>query len=152
MPGAALELEAGLDRASVWSPAMMLTLAHTWSGDVVEPLGTAAFTLDLVSLDACPLRLVVLRVEARACAAGSLGRLAAQGSRTFDPGSVARAFATAGGAARLAVPSGSRVQVRIRFGAGAPLWRDAFQFDRDVFHRVASVTLVGDVGLGVRFP
>jgi hypothetical protein len=152
MPGAALELEAGLDRASLWSPAMMLTLAHAWSGDVVEPLGTAAFTLDLVSLDACPLRLVVLRVEARACAAGSLGRLAAQGSRTFDPGSVARAFATAGGAARLAVPSGSRVQVRVRVGAGVPLWRDAFQFDRDVFHRVASVTLVGDVGLGVRFP
>ena len=152
MPGAALELEAGLDRASIWSPAMMLTLAHTWSGDVVEPLGTAAFTLDLVSLDACPLRLVVLRVEARACAAGSLGRLAAQGSRTFDPGSVARAFATAGGAARLAVPSGARVQFRVRFGVGAPLWRDAFQFDRDVFHRVASVTLVGDVGLGVRFP
>jgi hypothetical protein len=152
MPGAALELEAGLERASIWSPAMMLTLAHTWSGDVVEPLGTAAFTLDLVSLDACPLRLVLLRVEARACAAGSLGRLAAQGSRTFDPGSVARAFATAGGAARLAVPSGSRVQVRIRFGAGATLWRDAFQFDRDVFHRVASVTLVGDVGVGVRFP
>jgi hypothetical protein len=152
MPGAALELEAGLERASILSPAMMLTLAHAWSGDVVEPLGTAAFTLDLVSLDACPLRLLLLRVEARACAAGSLGRLAAQGSRTFDAGSVARPFATAGGAARLVLPSGSRVQVRIRVGAGATLWRDAFQFDRDVFHRVASVTLVGDVGLGVRFP
>src|SRR5262249_59387171 len=108
--------------------------------------------LDLLGLDAGPFRLVLLRVEARAGGAGSVGRLAAQGSRTFDPGSVARAFATAGGAARLAVPSGSRVQLRVRFGAGATLWRDAFQFDLDVFHRVGSVTLVGDVGVGVRFP
>jgi hypothetical protein len=107
--------------------------------------------LDLVGLDLCPLRLAV-GVEIRACAAGSLGRLTAQGSNAYDPRSVARPFATAGGTARLSLAFGSRVEARARLGAGATLWRDAFEFSPDVFHRVASVTLVGDVGIGVRFP
>ena len=95
---------------------------------------------------------MVLRLEARLCAAASAGRLAAEGSNTFDPRSVARPFATAGGAARLAVPFGGRVQVGIRLGAGATLWRDAFEFTPEVFHRAASVTLMGALGIGVRFP
>jgi hypothetical protein len=152
MPGLALEVQAALDRASLWSPAVILTLSHVWSGDLAEADGHAAFALDLLGLDACPLRVVVFRLEARACAAGALGRLSAQGSVTYDPRSVERPFATAGGALRLEVPIGSRVEVRGRFGAGAALWRDAFEFTPDVFHRVGSVTLVGDVGLGVRFP
>jgi hypothetical protein len=152
MPGIALEVQAALERASIWSPALVLTLAHVWSSDWTEPAGTAEFTLDLLGLDICPVRVALFQVEARACAAGSLGRLAAQGSNTYDPSSVARPFATAGGTARLALPIGSRVEVRARFGAGATLWRDAFEFTPEVFHRVASVTLVGDVGVGVRFP
>jgi hypothetical protein len=152
MPGVGVEIEAGLERGTILSPALMLSLAHVWSGDVVEPAGTAAFTLDLVSLDLCPGRLLVSRVEARLCAAGSVGRLAAQGSNTFDAASVTRPFATAGAAARLAVALGARFQLRVRVGAGATLWRDAFEFTPEVFHRAASVTLVGDVGIGVRFP
>jgi hypothetical protein len=65
---------------------------------------------------------------------------------------VVRPFGTAGGTARLGMVLGGRVELRARFGAGATLWRDAFQFSPNVFHRVASVTLVGDVGVGVRFP
>ena len=98
------------------------------------------------------MRVVLLRLEVRACAAASVGRLAAQGSHTYDPRSVARPFGTAGGTVRLTVPVVWRVEVRARFGVGAALWRDAFEFTPDVFHRVASVTLVGDVGVGVRFP
>jgi len=152
MPGLGIEVQAGLERGSVWSPALVLSLAHAWRGDVREDAGTAAFSLDLVSLDVCPARVVVLRLEARVCAAGSAGRLAGEGSNTFDPRSVSRPFATAGGAARLAVPFGGRVQVGIRLGAGATLWRDAFEFTPEVFHRAASVTLMGAVGVGVRFP
>jgi hypothetical protein len=152
MPGLALEAQAALDRASILSPALVLTLTHVWSGDQMQPGGTAAFTLDLLALDACPFRVAVLALEARACAAGSLGRLAAQGSQTYDAASVASPFATVGGTLRLAVLFGSRVELRARFGAGATLWRDAFRFNREVFHQVASVTLVGDVGIGVRFP
>ena len=152
MPGVALEVQAALDRTSIWSPAVILTLSHVFSADLSEPDGRATFTLDLLGLDACPVRVVLLRLEARACAAASVGRLAAQGSHTYDPRSVARPFATAGGTVRLTVPVVWRVEVRARFGVGAALWRDAFEFTPDVFHRVASVTLVGDVGVGVRFP
>jgi hypothetical protein len=152
MPGVGVELQAGLEQGSIWSPALMLSFAHVWSGDVIETAGIAAFTLDQVALDVCPARVVLLRLEARICAAGSVGRLAARGSNTYDPASVARPFATAGGAARLALPFGSRLQLRIRLGVGGTLWRDAFEFNPEVFHRAASVTLVGDVGIGVRFP
>ncbi len=152
MPGVALEVQAALDRTSIWSPAVILTLSHVFSADLSEPDGRATFTLDLLGLDVCPVRVVLLRLEARACAAASVGRLAAEGSHTYDPRSVARPFATAGGTVRLTVPVVWRVEVRARFGVGAALWRDAFEFTPDVFHRVASVTLVGDVGVGVRFP
>jgi hypothetical protein len=152
MPGIALDLQAALDRASIWSPAAILTLSHVWSADLSEPAGRAAFTLDLLGLDACPVRVVLLRLEARGCVAGSVGRLAARGSNTYDPRSVSRPFATAGGAVRLTLPVAWRVEARARFGVGAALWRDAFEFTPDVFHRVASVTLVGDLGIGVRFP
>jgi hypothetical protein len=152
MPGVAVEAQAALDRSSIWSPAVILTLTHAWTNELVEPDGHAVFTLDLASLEACPLRVVVSLLEARLCAAGSLGRLAARGSITYDPRSAARPFATAGGTIRLSVPVVWRVEIRARFGAGAALWRDAFEFSPAVFHRVDSVTLVGDLGIGVRFP
>ena len=151
LAGAGIEVQASLDRASPWSPAIVLTLAHLWSADSTEADGVAEFSMDLLTLDLCPLRLAASWVEARACAAGSLGRLAAQGSNTYTPMSSSRPFATAGATARLALPLGSRVAILARFGAGATLWRDAFEFIPTVFHRVGSVTLVGDVGVGVQF-
>jgi len=152
VPGPAIEIQAAFDRASILSPAVALTFAHLWSDALNEDGGTAAFTLDLVGLDACPIRLGLFRLEARVCAAGQVGRLAAQGSNTYDPRSVSRPFAMAGGTVRFAILLPWRIEVRARVGAGATLWRDAFEFTPDVFHRVASVTLVGDVGIGVRFP
>ncbi len=152
VPGPAIEIQAAFDRASILSPALALTFAHLWSDALNEDGGTAGFTLDLVGLDACPVRLGLSRLEARVCAAGQVGRLAAQGSNTYDPRSVSRPFATAGGTVRFAILLPWRIEVRARFGVGATLWRDAFEFTPEVFHRVASVTLVGDVGIGVRFP
>ena len=81
MPGVAVEVLGGLDRASVWSPALAMSFAHLWSGPSRPAGGTAEFTFDVVALDACPLRIVAFHVEARACAAGALGRLAARGIR-----------------------------------------------------------------------
>jgi len=119
MPGVALAVQAALDRASIWSPAVILTLSHVFTADLSEPDGRAMFTLDLLGLDACPLRVVVFRLEARACAAGSVGRLSAQGSHTYDPRAVSRPFATAGGTLRLTVPVVWRVELRGRFGGPA---------------------------------
>ena len=57
MPGIAIYGMAALERDGVWSPALFLGATHVWRDDLSEPGGTASFTLDAASLDACPLRL-----------------------------------------------------------------------------------------------
>jgi hypothetical protein len=141
-----------LDRDSIWSPAVFASFAHVAADDFVEPGGTAAFSLDTAAIDLCPLRLPSSPFSVAACASGAVGRLSARASNTYEPRSASRPFATAGGALVLAVPFGAWFELRGRFGAGASLIRDAFEFTPKVFHRVGSVTLVGDLGLGVRFP
>ena len=75
--------------------ALLVASASCKRGDAnAEPAGNAAFTLDLLGLDACPVRVVLLRLEARACAAASVGRLSARGSNTYDPRSVVRPLRT----------------------------------------------------------
>ena len=99
-----IEVQAALDRdVDLVARAGADAVARLERRPDREPGGIAAFTLDLLALDACPSASRCSALEARACAAGSLGRLAAQGSHTYDPRSVARPFATAGGTVRLAV-------------------------------------------------
>jgi hypothetical protein len=139
------------DRNALWSPALILSLMHTWSGNLAEAGSTAAFTLDAVTLDACPTRLQLAIAEARICATASAGRLFAEGSDTFSPASAARLVASAGGAASIGLEFGA-FELSGRFGAGASLDRPSYQFVPEVFHRVAAVTLTASFGVGIRFP
>src|SRR5262249_30387272 len=75
IPGISAYALAGLDRESIWSPAVMLGATHAWSGGIAEWGGTAFFTLDAASLDACALRLGPLAFEVRACGSALVGRL-----------------------------------------------------------------------------
>jgi hypothetical protein len=152
LPGFSLHALAALDRDGIWSPALVLRGTHAWTDGLVEPGGTASFALDAVTLDACALRLRLAPVEARACATGMVGRLAASGSNTYLPGSAARPYAAGGGALLAAADLGRFFVISGRFGAGASLIRDSFEFAPAVFHRTAAVTLAGSLGLGVRFP
>jgi hypothetical protein len=152
MYGIALIGALTVDRDSIWSPAVSASLAHVSADDFAESGGTAAFSLDTATLDLCPLRLVSSPFAVGACASGLLGRFSARGSKTYSPQADSGSFATVGGAVLLTVALGARFELRGRFGAGASLIRDRFEFTSVVFHRVASVTLVGDLGLGVRFP
>src|SRR5262249_11950876 len=79
LPGFSLHALAALDRDGLWSPALILWGTHAWTDSLVEPGGTASFTLDAATLDACALRLRLAPVEARACATGMVGRLVASG-------------------------------------------------------------------------
>src|SRR4029077_9907630 len=54
--GLGIEVSVALDRASVWSPLLGLRVTHGARNGLVEPGGTAGFTLDAISLDACPIR------------------------------------------------------------------------------------------------
>jgi hypothetical protein len=152
LPSVGIYLVAALDRDAVWSPALVVSATHAWSSGLVEPGGTAAFTLDAASLDACALRLHLGFWEARACATALYGRLAASGSETYSPASTSRPFAAAGGAVLMSLALGPLFELTGRVGAGASLIRDSFAFSPAVFHRTAAVTVTAGLAVGVRFP
>jgi hypothetical protein len=152
LPGLGIYLIAALDREALWSPAVVVAGTHAWSGGLLEPGGTASFTLEAVTLDACALRLHLAPFEARACGTALYGRLGATGSETYSPATASRPFAAAGGAVLLSLELGRLFELSGRFGATASLIRDSFAFTPAVFHRTAAVTIAAGLGLGVRFP
>jgi hypothetical protein len=157
MTGLAVRVFAALNRtagrrASIWSPAVRLTAAHAWRSGIDEPGGTAAFALDVLSLDVCPIRLPVAAVDLRACAAAMAGRLSAAGSDTYSPSSQERPFVSLGGSAILSVTLGPHLELSGGFGAGDAPIRDSFEFSPQVFHRVSALIWAADLGLGLRFP
>jgi hypothetical protein len=152
LPGLGVYLVAALDREALWSPAVVVAGTHAWSNGLLETGGTAAFTLDALTLDACPLRLHLSPLEARACGTALYGRLTAVGSETYSPATSARPFAAAGGAVLLSLELGRFFELSGRVGASASLIRDSFAFAPAVFHRTAAVTFAAGLGLGVRFP
>src|SRR5437762_1464135 len=79
-PGVAVYGMAELDRGGLWAPALFVGATHVWRNDLAESGGTASFTLDAASVDACPLRLGWSRLVARPCASALVGRLASTGT------------------------------------------------------------------------
>jgi hypothetical protein len=150
--GVGLYLLAALDRDALWSPAAIVRGTHAWSNGLAETGGTASFTLDALALDACALRVHAGSFEARACATGLYGRLAASGSETYAPAAASRPYAVAGGALVMSVAAGRLLELSARLGGGASLVRDSFAFSPNVFHRTAAATFSGSLGVGVRFP
>jgi hypothetical protein len=152
MPGVAAYAILGIDRQSLWSPAVVLGLSHAQRSGLHETGGTASFALDAVSLDACAIRYRRSVLEARACAAGLLGQLSAHGTDTFAGASAYRPFATAGAAGMLGVRLGSRIELLARLGAGYALVRDSFEFAPNVFYRVAPVITTATLALELHEP
>jgi len=153
MPGIAVYGMAALDGDGLWAPALFVGGTHAWRSDLSEPGGTASFTLDAGSVDACPLRLGGRsRFAARPCASALVGRLAASGADTDQPSSAARPFATAGAALALTAGLGSTVEISARLGVGVTLLRDTYDFGGVTFHRAGAVTSTASVGVGLRWP
>ena len=152
MPGVAAYATAALDRRGLWSPALVLGALHAGRSEIAEPGGTASFTLDAASLDACALRLQMAAFEGRACGSALLGRVASQGSATNQPASRARPFVVAGAAAVLTIRLAASLELSARTAAGVTLVRDSFEFAPVVFHTAAPFTLAASLGLGVRTP
>jgi hypothetical protein len=150
MPGVAVYGMAALDRDGVWAPALFVGATHVWRNDLAEPGGSASFTLDAASVDACPLRVGRAHLAARPCASALVGRLAASGADTDQPASEARPFATAG-VALTAAFGGANVEVIARVGVGVSLLRHTYDFG-PVFHRTSLVTTAVSLGVGLRWP
>ncbi len=149
MPGVALYVTAALERDGPWAPALIVGAVHVWRSDLVQRGGTASFTLDAGSLDACPLRMRWRRGTARPCVAALIGRLAAQGSNTAPAFSSGRMFAAAGAA--LSASYGSTIEVSARLGLGVTIVRDAYEFANDVFHRADLFVVSASLGIGTRW-
>jgi hypothetical protein len=152
MPGLAFYTVAGLDRDALWSPAAIVGATYVWRDSMVEPGGTASFNLYAASLDACPFRVSVLQVEARACASALVGLLAAKGFDTNAPTSSKRPFATAGGAVVLTAGLGSVVEASARLAMGMTLVRDSFEFGSTIFYQASPITTSASLGVGARLP
>jgi hypothetical protein len=150
MPGIALYLLLGLDREGLWAPALVVGATHVWRSDLSEAGGAASFTLDAVSLDACPLRLRWSRLTARPCASALLGRLATQGSNAPQAAGAARPFGVAG--AVISAVFGAPIELTARLGLGLTLLRDSYEFANNVFYRADAFTISASVGVGFHWP
>lgn len=152
MPGIALYATIGIERPTLWSPAVLLGATHVWRTNIHEQGGAASFTLDAASFDACPFRLRLGLVQARPCASALIGRLAAEGSETRNAASESgRPFWVVGGAAVATAELVWLLELSARLAVGANLVRDSFEFTPIVFHRVPAVTASASVGIGMRW-
>jgi hypothetical protein len=151
MPAAAVAARVTRDRPGLWSPALVLSVLHAASGDLGEPGGTAAFTLDGATLDACPLRVAASIFEARPCASLLAARLAAAGSNTYAPASARRPVVATGAALLLGAAVTTHLDVAARLEADASWIRDTFAFSPAEFHRTAPLTLAAGLAIGLRF-
>ena len=153
MPGVALYATVGIDRPTAWSPAVLVGATHAWRSGVEESGGTASFTLNALSLDACPLRFRAARLEVRPCVSLLGGGFGAHGTATENPTSEgARPFWVLGAAGEVTLALVWRLEASARVGIGANLVRDSFEFSSVVFHTVGPLTLAGSLGVGVRTP
>lgn len=152
MPGVALFVTIGVNRPTLWSPAVLLGGVHAWRSDVAAQGGKAAFQLDAASFDACPFRFRVGGVEARPCASALIGRLAARGSETRNQAAEsARPFWVVGGAANASLHLVWLLELSARLAVGANLVQDSFEFAPLVFHQVPALTVAASLGMGLRW-
>jgi hypothetical protein len=152
MPGVGAWFTWLLERGSVLSPSARLRLTHLFRSGLRERLGVADFTLDLASLDACPLRARLSAFMLRPCASASLARLFARGSDIMQPHSRARPLAQLGAVVIADADIAGPFLVQASAGLARPLERDSFAFAGAVFHRVAPLTFELGLALGYRFP
>jgi hypothetical protein len=152
MPGVALYAIVGIERLALWSPAVLLGASHAWRNGIDAEGGTAAFTLDAASFDACPFRLRWGPVDARPCGSVLVGRLSARGSQTRNEAPESgRPFWVVGGAAVATTGLSDLFELTARVAVGANLVRDSFVFTPVVFHEVSAITAAASVGVGMRF-
>ena len=139
MSGVALYAMFGVDRPALFSSAVVLGASHVWRTGIEQQGGTASFTFDAVSVDACPFRLPLGAIEARPCGSALLGRLSARGTDTLNPADErTRPFWTVGGAVIVTADLPWLLEASLRFAVGANLVRDSFEFTPAIFHDGAS--------------
>ena len=152
LPGVALVAHWERDAASVLSWKIQIAAAHHQRAGWVTADGTADFSLDVVTLDLCPLRLGRHGLAAHLCAGAALGRLTVTGTDTFSPRTRSRPFVSAGGAMLLTVSPHPRVELTASVAPQVALIRDHFRFNPNVFYDVPALALSFGLGASLTFP
>ena len=152
LPGVALVAHWERDAASVLSWKIQLAAAHHQRAGWVTADGTADFSLDVVTLDLCPLRLGRHGAAAHLCAGAALGRLTVTGTDTFSPRTRSRPFVSAGGAMLLTLSPYPRVELTASVAPQVALIRDHFRFNPNVFYDVPALALSFGLGASLTFP
>jgi hypothetical protein len=151
MPGIAVYAMAALNRDGAWSPALFLGATHVWRDGLSQSGGSASFTLDAATLDACPIRLARSALTVHPCASALVGRMASSGADTNNGASSARPFALAGAAVTAGFGVAAGLELSLRLGVGVTLIRDSYQFGATTFHRADAVTTSASLGIGARW-
>jgi hypothetical protein len=152
MPGVSLFALAGMDRKSVWSPAVGLGLAHAWVRELSEPGGKASFAVDAASVDLCPATVRAAVFAANPCASAMIGWTSSSGSDTAAPASSTRPFVALGGSIVVSAGLGKRLSLSARLGTGVTPIRDSYHFGASSFHRAGLLTTSASLGIGVALP
>jgi hypothetical protein len=152
MPGLRVHAMLALRGSGWFAPALQLSAAHVWASALKQSGGVADFQRTTVRLDLCPLAIRAGALAARACLSSAVGSSNAQGSESFSPRSSARGWFDLGATLLANADLGPIFQVIAGFTLTAPLRRDRFAFQPDVFYRVAALGWDGHLGMGVRFP
>lgn len=132
------------------APAIQLGLIRQIGQTHATAGGEAAFSMTAVTLDVCPLA-IGSSVELRVCGSSLAGKLRASGAQTLMPESHTRPFAAVGATVAISVRLAAGISLRTTVSTLASLVRDSFQFQPEIFHRVAPVLLVGGIFCGVQF-
>jgi hypothetical protein len=91
------------------------------------------------------------RLGVRGCAVACGGRFHARGYDTYAPQSHDRNFVSLGAGAALTLNVGV-ADLRAGLSAGVPLFREAFEFAPEIFHRVRPVAVTVGVGAEIKRP
>jgi len=150
LPGIALSVMIAAERDHGWAPALVLGWTHVWRSGLEQTGGTASFTLDAGTADACPLRWRWSRLTVRPCGSLLVGRIVTKGTNTEQPGTAARPFSTAG--LTINAGLGRTVELSARVGLGITLIRDSYAFGDDVFYRASLLTTSASLGVAARWP
>ncbi|HEY3498386.1 MAG TPA: hypothetical protein VGK73_27015 [Polyangiaceae bacterium] len=158
LPGVGLSTALGLERDSIFAPALRLTYVHFGRGGFIpdEGVGEASFQLDQGSLELCPLRLGGRRAAVAPCLLATGGRLLATGSGAVEVQRHSRPWWVLGGSVWGVLRPGGALELSLAAWLGIPLIRDTFQFDpaepAHVVHEVPGVSAGLGLGAGVVFP
>ena len=124
---------------------------HRRTGFAAEG-GSAAFELDSLRLDFCPLGAANAPLAVHGCVCGEFGVLAAGGSSTLSARTVERPWRSLGAALLVALRPAPFLELELMGALEHPLVRDRFQFVPRIFHEVPPITARVELGLGVRIP